>query len=218
MCVCARARNPSMSIASISILQVMKPCKLTANGHSTPFFHRFVVYTDSTYFCSVCTHLRRAAHVLVCKSLRMVTFFFDIGALIAVQHRESGAFKRWIQSGFVANLWPMRISSRSTTARGRPEQWHFYEKPGLACHGRRTMERPTVVYGVERCRVVASGIEVEGRWKPLPANFLFEDLPPITTLKAVHPWPPPPPHLPPSWWKKVSLPPRNVSGDWPVQR
>lgn len=49
------------------------------------------------------------------------------------------------------------------------------------------MERPTVVYGVERCRVVVSGIEVEGRWKPVPANFLFEDLPPITTLKAVHP-------------------------------
>lgn len=76
VCVGPRARNPSMSIASISVLQVMKPCKLTANGHSTPFFHRFVVYADSTYFCSVCTHLRRAAHVLVCKSLRMVTFFF----------------------------------------------------------------------------------------------------------------------------------------------
>ena len=49
------------------------------------------------------------------------------------------------------------------------------------------MERPTVVYGVQRCRVVVSGIEVEGRWKPVRANFLFEDLPPITTLKAVHP-------------------------------
>ena len=30
---------------------------------------------------------------------------------------------------------------------------------------------PTVVYGVEGCRVVVSGIEVEGRWNNEAFNF-----------------------------------------------
>ena len=83
--VCARPRrNPSMSIASISVLHVMKPLKLTVNGLSTPFFHRFVVYTDSTYFCNVriCAGQRMSWCVNHCESSHS---FFDIRVLIAVQ-------------------------------------------------------------------------------------------------------------------------------------